>query len=104
VATTFSKVRDLETAEAFFKKAIETIGHRPEKVTTDKEVCYPKAINKVLGRTVEHRTNRYLNNRLERATRNQLLTISELLKEEYPTTVRFKLAPTSLMAKGVASG
>jgi putative transposase len=65
VATTYSKVRDLETAEAFFNKAVETIVHKPEKVTTDFEVCYPKAINKVLGRTVEHLTIRYLNNRLE---------------------------------------
>jgi putative transposase len=72
VGTTFSKVRDLKTTESFFKKAVETIGHKPEKVTTDGEVSYPKAINKVLGRTVEHRTNRYLNNRLEQDHRGVL--------------------------------
>ena len=60
-----SKIRDLETTEAFFEKAVKTIGHKPETVTTDGEVSYPKAIRKVLGRTVEHRTNRFLNNRLE---------------------------------------
>ncbi|MBN9387510.1 MAG: DDE-type integrase/transposase/recombinase [Chloroflexi bacterium] len=53
-ASSFSKVRDLQTAESYFKKAVETIGHKPEKVTTDKEVFYPKAINKVLGRTIVH--------------------------------------------------
>ena len=44
VETTFSKVRDLETAESYFKKAVETIGHKPEKVTTDKEVCATRSL------------------------------------------------------------
>ncbi len=60
-----SKVRSLETTEAFFKQAVETVGHKPIQLTTDKEVSYPKAINKVLGRKVEHRTIRYLNNKME---------------------------------------
>ena len=64
-----SKVRDLETTEEFFKQAVETVGHKPEQVTTDKEVTYPKAINKILGRKVEHRTNRYLNNKMEMSHR-----------------------------------
>jgi putative transposase len=86
VATTFSKVRDLKTAEAFFKKAVETIGHKPEKVTTDGEVCYPKAINKVLGRTVEHRTNRYLNNRLEQDHRGVKQRIKPMLGFQSPAS------------------
>lgn len=60
-----SRVRDLETTEAFFKQTVETVGHKPTQVTTDKEVSYPKAINKVLGRKVEHRTIKYLNNKME---------------------------------------
>ena len=79
VETTFSKVRDLKTAESFFKKAVETIGHKPEKATTDKEVCYPKAINKVLVHTVEHRTIRYLNNRLEQDHRGIKQRIKPML-------------------------
>jgi transposase-like protein len=51
------KVRDLEATEAFFKQAVATTGRKPEKVTTDGEVSYPKAIRKVLGEKVEHRTN-----------------------------------------------
>lgn len=104
VDTKLSPVRTSESTTAFFKQAVNTVGHKPEQVTTDKEASYPGAIKKVLGRKVKHRTGQYRNNRLERATRNQLLTISELLKEEYPTIVSFKLAPTSLMATGVASG
>ena len=52
-----SKVRDLEATEAFFKQAVGTTGRKPEKVTTDGEVSYPKAIRKVLSENVEHRTN-----------------------------------------------
>jgi putative transposase len=60
-----SKVRDLQTTEACFKQAVETVGHKPIQITTDKEVSYPKAINKVLGGNVEHRTICYLNNKME---------------------------------------
>lgn len=60
-----SKVRDLEATEAFFKQAVQTVGHKPQQVTTDGEVSYPKAINKVLGHQVIHRVNQYLNNSLE---------------------------------------
>jgi transposase-like protein len=41
------------------------VGHKPEKVTTDGHDSYPKAIRKVLGKKVMHRTNHYLNNRTE---------------------------------------
>ena len=60
-----SKVRDLEATENFFKQAVERVGHKPKQVTADKESSYPKAINKVLGRSVEHRTSHYLNNKME---------------------------------------
>ena len=65
-----SKVRDLEATEAFLSQAVETVGHKPKQVTTDKESSYPKAINKVLGRTVEHRTSHYLNNKMEQDHRD----------------------------------
>ena len=57
--------RDMVAAKAFFRSAKATTGFRPDRVTTDGHVSYPKAIRTVLGRTVRHRTNAYLNNRLE---------------------------------------
>ncbi len=42
-----------------------TTGFRPDRVTTDGHASYPRAIRTVLGRTVRHRTNATLNNRLE---------------------------------------
>ncbi|MEP7289447.1 MAG: IS6 family transposase [Chloroflexota bacterium] len=65
VDTLLSQNRDLAAATAFFKQAVETVGHKPERVTTDGNDAYPRAIRRVLGRKVLHRTNRYLNNRLE---------------------------------------
>ena len=59
------KMRDLEAAKRFFSQAKELVGHRPTRVTTDGHDAYPRSIRRILGRKVEHRTNRYLNNRLE---------------------------------------
>jgi DDE domain len=50
---------------AFFKQAVEVVGHAPERVTTHRHNSYPRAIRETLGSDVLHRTNRYLNNRLE---------------------------------------
>ena len=58
--------RDMEAARRFFKQATDVVGHRPGRVTTDGHDSYPRAIRETLGRDVLHRTNRYLNNRLER--------------------------------------
>src|SRR5262249_52462799 len=60
-----SQTRDLAAATAFFKQAVDTVGHKPERVTTDGHDAYPRAIRRTLGRKVEHRTNRYVNNRVE---------------------------------------
>ena len=49
----------------FFKQALDTVGHKSERVTTDGLDAYPRAIRRTLGRKVEHRTNCYLNNRVE---------------------------------------
>jgi len=65
VDTRLSATRDLEAAEAFFQQAEATVGHKPERVTTDKHAAYPQAIQTVLGFSIVHRTNQYLNNRLE---------------------------------------
>jgi len=79
-----SKVRDLESTEAFFKQAVATTRRKPEKVTTDKEVSYPKVIRKVLGEKVEHRTNQHLNNPLEQDHRG--------IKQRYRVMLNFKSA------------
>ncbi len=57
--------RDMEAAKRFFKQAVAVVGHAPERVTTDGHDSYPRAIRETLGSDVLHRTNHYLNNRLE---------------------------------------
>ena len=57
--------RDLSAAKQFFKEALEMSGDAPDRVTTDKEVSYPRAIREDLGGNVLHRTNQYLNNLIE---------------------------------------
>ena len=57
--------RDMKAAEAFFHSARATMGFRLDRVTTDGHGSYPRAIRRVLGKAVRHRTNAYLNNRLE---------------------------------------
>ena len=65
VDSMLSKHRDMEAAKRFFARAKEVVGDKPIKVTTDGHDAYPRAIRRILGRKVEHRTNKYLNNRLE---------------------------------------
>lgn len=60
-----SEHRDMKAAKAFFRSAKTTMGYLPERVTTDGNGSYPRAIRSVLGKTVRHRTSAYLNNRLE---------------------------------------
>ena len=55
----------MEAAKRFFKQAVAVVGHAPERVTTDGHDSYPRAIRETLGSDVLHRTNRYLNNRVE---------------------------------------
>jgi len=77
-----SKTRDLAAAEAFFKKMVETAGHKPKQVTTDKHDSYPKAIRKVLGKKVKHRTSKYKNNIMEQDHR--------AIKQKYYSMRSFK--------------
>ena len=60
-----SEDRDLAAAKAFFRSAKAVTGVMPDRVTTDGHDAYPRAIRTVLGKHVRHRTNSYLNNRLE---------------------------------------
>ncbi len=61
----FSEPRDMAAANAFFRSAKAVAGITPERVTTDGHDSYPRAIRCELGKGAQHRTGRYLNNRLE---------------------------------------
>jgi putative transposase len=60
-----SEHRDLAAAKAFFRSAKAVTGVMPDRVTTDGHDAYPRAIRTEFGEQVQHRTNSYLNNRLE---------------------------------------
>ena len=60
-----SETRDMAAARAFFRSAESVTGITPARVTTDGHDSYPRAIDTELGGHVRHRTNRYLNNRIE---------------------------------------
>ena len=55
----------MDAAKAFFKSALEVSNEVLDRVTTDKEASYPRAIREELGEEVLHRTNKYLNNLIE---------------------------------------
>lgn len=61
----FSERRDMAAAKAFFRSARTVTGITPDRVTTDGHDTYPRAIRTEPGKGVRHRTNRYLDNRLE---------------------------------------
>jgi putative transposase len=65
VDSMLSEKRNMEAAQQFFRRAIAVVGHTPTSVTTDGHRSYPRAISEILGDHVQHRTNKYLNNRLE---------------------------------------
>lgn len=60
-----SETRDMGAAKCFFQQAVATVGHAPARITTDGHDAYPRAIRETVGSDVVHRTNSYLNNRLE---------------------------------------
>jgi putative transposase len=66
VDSMLSEKRDMAAAKRFFTEAKDVAGRAPDRVTTDGHDSYPRAIRRVLGRKVVHRTNRYLNNRMGR--------------------------------------
>ena len=70
VDSMLSEKRDREAAKRFFTQAVAVVGHAPERVTTDGHDSCPRAMRETLGSDVLHRTNRYLNNRLEQDHRS----------------------------------
>ena len=60
-----SEHRNMAAAKRFFRSAKAVTGVIPDRVTTDGHDAYPRAIRTELGSRVRHRTNCYLNNRLE---------------------------------------
>jgi putative transposase len=65
VDSRLSEKRDMEAAQQFFKQALAVVGQTPKQVTTDGHASYPRTVRQTLGDQVQHRTNKYLNNRLE---------------------------------------
>ena len=65
VDSRLSEKRNMEAAKEFFTQAVGVVGHVPDEVTTDGHTSYPRAIRETMGSNVQHRTNTYLNNRLE---------------------------------------
>src|SRR5690349_4698107 len=58
VDSMLSEQRNTQAAKRFFTQAGEVTGHKPARVTTDGHDSYPRAIRRILGRKIEHRTNR----------------------------------------------
>ena len=64
-----SERRDLAAAKRFFRSAKAVTGVIPDRVTTEGHDADPQAIRTELGGRVKHRTNGYLNHRLEQDPR-----------------------------------
>jgi transposase-like protein len=77
-----SETRDMAAAKTFFQSAKTVTGITPARVTTDGHDSYPRAIRTELGEAVRHRTNPYLNNRIEQDHRG--------IKGRYQPTRGFK--------------
>jgi putative transposase len=67
----------MEAAKQFFKQAVGVVGHVPDQVKTDGHPSCVRAIRETLSSNVEHRTNTYLNIRLEQDHRG-------IKQREYP--------------------
>ena len=61
--------RDTHAARRFLRRLVDVAQRKPERVTTDPHPPYRRAIRWILGRTVRHRCNRYLNTRTEQSQR-----------------------------------
>ena len=72
-----SERRDLAAAKRFFRSAKAITGVTPGRVTTDGHDAYPRAIRTELGSRVSHRTNCYLNNRLEQDHRGVRVDVDQ---------------------------
>jgi putative transposase len=65
VDSRLSEKRNMEATQQFFRQAVAVVGHIPDQVTMDGHTSYPRAIHETMGRNVQPRTSKYLNNRLE---------------------------------------
>jgi putative transposase len=63
VEALLSEKRDMDAAQRFFVRALDTAGQVPAQVTTDGHDAHPRAIRETLGDSVHHRTSRYKNKR-----------------------------------------
>jgi len=82
-----SETRDMAAAKALFQSAKTVTGITPARVTTDGHDSYPRAIRTELGEAVRHRTNQYLNNRIEQDHRG--------IKGRYQPMRGFKSSPSA---------
>src|SRR5690242_4169671 len=82
-----SEHRNLAAAKRFFRSAKAVTGVIPDRVTTDGHDAYPRAIRSELGSCVWHRTNSYLNNRLEQDHRG--------IKDRCRPMLGFKSVPSA---------
>ena len=48
----------MDAVKAFFKSDFDVSNEAPDRVSTDKEASYPRAIREELGEEVLHRTNK----------------------------------------------
>lgn len=92
VDSRLSEKRNMEAAQQFFTQALEVCGHTPEHVTTDGHRSYPRAVREIMGDTVGHRTNKYLNNCLEQDHRG-------IKQRYYPMQGFVNFASTSLFCR-----
>ena len=49
VDSMLSQKRDMDATKRFFQQALQTVGHAPERVTTDGHRSYPRAIREIRG-------------------------------------------------------
>ena len=82
-----SEHRNLAAAKRFFRSAKTVTGVIRDRVTTDGHDAYPQAIRTELGGRVRHRTNCYLNNRLEQDHRG--------IKDRCRPMLGFKSVPSA---------
>ena len=61
--------RDKHAARRFRRRLVDVAQRQPQRVTTDQHPPDRRAIRWILGRTVRHRCNRYLNNLTEQSHR-----------------------------------
>ena len=99
-----SETRDMEAAKGFFRSAKAVTGVTPARVTTDGHDSYPRAIRTELNEYVKHRTNQYLNNRIDQDHRGIKGRYRPMRGFKSPaSTSRSKIArPTASTARLIA--